>query len=63
MVFIKATQRNRFTSSIFSSTFAICVSLVAANSLIPCPVDSMHSNDSCIDERLTKKEREQKRAL
>lgn len=35
--YIKATQRNRLTNSLFSSTFAICVLLVGANSAIPCP--------------------------
>ena len=44
--YIKATQRNRLTNSLFSSTFAICVLLVGANSAIPCPVDSNYSNDS-----------------
>ncbi|MCP8718101.1 MAG: hypothetical protein M5F18_02250 [Asgard group archaeon] len=44
--YIKASQRNRLTNSLFSSTFAICVLLVGANSIIPCPVDSNYSNDS-----------------
>ncbi|KGU33268.1 hypothetical protein MGK_02558 [Candida albicans P57055] len=44
--YIKATQRNRLTNSLFSSTFAICVLLVGANLAIPCPVDSNYSNDS-----------------
>lgn len=49
---IRATQRNRLTNSLFSSTFAICVMLVGANSLLPCPMDTVHGNDSVIDERL-----------
>ncbi|KAK6200365.1 uncharacterized protein RJT21DRAFT_5444 [Scheffersomyces amazonensis] len=52
----KTTQRNRVTSSLFSSTFAICVLLVGANSLVPCPVDGVHGNDSIIDERLKKQQ-------
>lgn len=51
-MFIRATQRNRVTSSLFSSTFAICFLLVGANSVLPCPVDSVHGNDAVIDERL-----------
>lgn len=49
---IKATQRNRLTSQLFTSTFAICFVLVGANSLLPCPVDNFHGNESVIDERL-----------
>lgn len=52
---IKATQRNRMTNSLFSSTFAICVLMVGANSLLPCPIDSVHGNDSVIDERIIQK--------
>ncbi|OVF08735.1 hypothetical protein EJF18_30620 [Clavispora lusitaniae] len=51
-MFIRATQRNRVTSSIFTSTFAICFLLVGANSVLPCPVDSVHGNDAVVDERL-----------
>ncbi|KAG7663247.1 uncharacterized protein J8A68_003247 [[Candida] subhashii] len=54
--YIKATQRNRVTNQLFTSTFAICFMLVGANSLIPCPVDSVHGNDSIVDERLVKHE-------
>lgn len=28
--------------------------LVGANSFLPCPIDSVHGNDSIIDERLKK---------
>ncbi|ABN66583.1 predicted protein [Scheffersomyces stipitis CBS 6054] len=52
---IRATQRNRVTNSLFSSTFAICCLMVAGNSLVPCPVDCVHGNDSIIDERYRQK--------
>ncbi|CUM62739.1 uncharacterized protein PRCAT00000296001 [Priceomyces carsonii] len=52
---IRATQRNKLTSSLFTSTFAICVALVGANSLLPCPMDSVHGNDSVIEDRLSKR--------
>lgn len=39
-------------SSLFSSTFAVCFMLVGANSVLPCPVDSLHGNDAVVDERL-----------
>lgn len=32
--------------SLFTSTFAVCFTLVGANSLIPCPVDNNFDNDS-----------------
>lgn len=54
--YIKASQRNRLTSSLFSSTFAICVLLVGANSIVPCPVDSNYSNDS--NEKLINQQRQ-----
>lgn len=44
--YIKASQRNKFTQSLFTSTFAICFMLVGANSVLPCPVDSLHGNDT-----------------
>ncbi|GBL50328.1 putative ribosomal protein uL30 [Candidozyma auris] len=50
----KASQRGRLTNSIFTSTFAICFLLVGANQIVPCPVDSVHSNDSVMDERMKK---------
>lgn len=53
-MFVRATARNRVTSSIFTSTFAICVLMVGANSVLPCPVDSVHGNDAVVDERLKK---------
>ncbi|ODV78463.1 uncharacterized protein CANTADRAFT_52776 [Suhomyces tanzawaensis NRRL Y-17324] len=53
---IRATQRNRLTNSLFSSTFAICFALVGANSLLPCPVDNVHGNDSVIDERIARQQ-------
>lgn len=49
---LKTTSRSKLTNSIFSSTFALCFALVGANSFLPCPVDSVHGNDSVIDERL-----------
>lgn len=57
---IRATQRNKFTSSLFSSTFAICVLLVSVNSIIPCPVDSINGNESIVDERIKRKMDEKK---
>ncbi|ODV69194.1 hypothetical protein HYPBUDRAFT_92331, partial [Hyphopichia burtonii NRRL Y-1933] len=51
---LRSTQRNKLTSSIFSSTFALCFALVGANSLLPCPMDAVHSNDSVPNERLLK---------
>lgn len=60
---IKATQRNRMTNSLFSSTFAICVLMVGANSLLPCPIDSVHGNDSVIDERIIKKSKDDKEKI
>ena len=60
---IKATQRNRMTNSLFSSTFAICVLMVGANSLLPCPIDSVHGNDSVIDERIVKKSNDSKEKI
>lgn len=60
---IKATQRNRMTNSLFSSTFAICVLMVGANSLLPCPIDSVHGNDSVIDERIIKKSNDSKEKI
>ncbi|KAL6452916.1 hypothetical protein SBY92_000261 [Candida maltosa Xu316] len=54
--YIKASQRNRLTNSLFSSTFMICVLLVGANSAIPCPVDSNYSNDS--NEKLQSQQRQ-----
>ncbi|CUM53492.1 unnamed protein product [Debaryomyces tyrocola] len=60
---IKATQRNRMTNSLFSSTFAICVLMVGANSLLPCPIDSVHGNDSVIDERIIKKSNDDKEKI
>ncbi|OBA21313.1 hypothetical protein METBIDRAFT_41126 [Metschnikowia bicuspidata var. bicuspidata NRRL YB-4993] len=56
-MFVRATQRNRVTTSVFSSTFAICFLLVGANSVLPCPVDSVHGNDSVVDERLNRPEK------
>ncbi|KAK6462244.1 hypothetical protein DFJ63DRAFT_335575 [Scheffersomyces coipomensis] len=47
---------NRVTNSLFTSTFAICVLLVGANSVLPCPVDSVHGNESVIDERLKRQQ-------
>lgn len=44
--------------SLFSSTFAVCFSLVAANSILPCPVESNYDNDSVID---TKRKHQDKR--
>lgn len=58
-MYLRATQRNRVTSSIFSSTFAICFLLVGANSVLPCPVDSVHGNDAIVDERLKRTEEKQ----
>ncbi|CAK7904349.1 cytochrome c oxidase assembly factor 2 [[Candida] anglica] len=55
---IRATQRNRLTNSLFTSTFAVCFILVGANSLVPCPIDSVHGNDSVIDERLKRHQKE-----
>ncbi len=60
---IKATQRNRMTNSLFSSTFAICVLMVGANSLLPCPIDSVHGNDSVIDEKIIKKSNDGKEKI
>lgn len=62
-MFIRASQRGRLTQSIFSSTFALCFLLVGANQIVPCPVDSVHGNESVVDERLkhaqlNKKEKE-----
>lgn len=56
-MYIKAAQRNKVTSSLFSSTFAICVLLVGANSVIPCPVDSVRSNETNQEKKLRMKER------
>lgn len=42
------------THSIFSSTFAICLLMVSANSLFPCPIDKVHGNDAVIDLRKKK---------
>lgn len=55
---IKASQRNRLTQSLFTSTFAICFMLVGASSIVPCPVDSVHSNDSVVDSRMRREEKE-----
>ncbi|PSK41227.1 ribosomal protein L30 [Candidozyma pseudohaemuli] len=46
-----------------NSTFALCFLLVGANQIVPCPVDSVHGNESVVDERLkhaqlNKKEKE-----
>ncbi|EGV60266.1 hypothetical protein CANTEDRAFT_116324 [Yamadazyma tenuis ATCC 10573] len=38
--------------NLFSSTFAVCFTLVAANSLLPCPVDTNYNNDSNLDPKL-----------
>ena len=57
IMFVRATQRNRVTTSVFSTTFAICFLLVGANSVLPCPVDSVHGNDSVVDERLSRQEK------
>lgn len=54
---IKASQRNRLTNSLFSSTFAVCFALVGANSLLPCPVDSSYGNDSIIEKRLQEEQK------
>jgi len=51
------------TNSLFSSTFAICVLMVGANSLLPCPIDSVHGNDSVIDERIIKKSKDDKEKI
>lgn len=62
-MYIRAAQRNRVTSSLFSSTFAICVLLVGANSVLPCPVDNVRSNETDVEKRKLLKEkyeREQK---
>lgn len=56
-MYIRAAQRNKVTSSLFSSTFAICVLLVGANSVIPCPVDSVRSNETNQEKKLRMKER------
>lgn len=53
-MYIRASQRGRLTQSIFTSTFAICFLLVGANQIVPCPVDSVHGNDSVVDERMKK---------
>lgn len=50
--YIKATQRNRFTLSLFLSTFAICFLLVGANSVLPCPIDNVHGNELVMDQKL-----------
>lgn len=55
---VRATQRNRFTNSLFTSTFAICFLMVGANSLLPCPIDNVHGNDSVIDERFKQHQEE-----
>lgn len=52
--YIKATQRNRLTSSLFTSTFAICFLMVGANSVLPCPIDNVHANESVIDDKMKK---------
>lgn len=52
---IRASQRGKFTRSLFRSTFAITVMFVGLNSLIPCPVDKVRANDSIIDERVSHK--------
>ncbi|WPK23768.1 hypothetical protein PUMCH_001014 [Australozyma saopauloensis] len=59
-MFVRATQRNKVTSSIFSSAFAVCFLLVGANSVLPCPVDSVHGNDAVLDERLKRANQQQK---
>lgn len=51
-MYVRATLRNKVMSSLFSSTFAVCFVLVGANSVLPCPVDSLHGNDAVVDERL-----------
>lgn len=53
-MFIRATLRNRVTTSIFHSTLAICFLMVGANSVLPCPVDNVLGNDAVIDERIKK---------
>ncbi|CAD1809616.1 unnamed protein product [Candida parapsilosis] len=53
--YIKASQRNRLTQSLFTTTFGICFLLVGANSIIPCPVDSRY--DSETNEKLQKQEK------
>lgn len=62
-MYIKAAQRNKLTSSLFSSTFAICVLLVGANSVLPCPVDSVRSNETDQDKKLKMKERYQQELM
>lgn len=49
------------TNQLFTLTFATCFMLVGANSLVPCPVDGVHGNDSIIDERILKHEELRKR--
>ncbi|ODQ78095.1 hypothetical protein BABINDRAFT_15064 [Babjeviella inositovora NRRL Y-12698] len=46
-MFMRATTRNKFTNSLFTTTFAIAFTLVGLNSVIPCPIDQKNmANDS-----------------
>lgn len=56
-MYLRAAQRNKVTSSLFTSTFAICVLLVGANSVLPCPVDTVRINETDMEKRNLMKER------
>lgn len=46
--------------SLFNSTFAVCFALVAANSIVPCPVDNNYGNDTVLDSNLMNLKKENK---
>lgn len=45
--------------SLFSSTAAVCFTLVAANSVLPCPVEPNYGNESVIEKRLKQQEKKE----